>query len=86
METTLSFQCGFSPQNQLRSSGWGQAPLPAGPSAPVYHLFLFLCMLLHTFVRSLENIKDPKRSPSLKLRDNSGPPRIHERPNLMQTT
>jgi hypothetical protein len=31
-------------------------------------------------------VKDSERSPSLRLQDNSGHPRTHDRPSLLQTT
>jgi hypothetical protein len=37
-------------------------------------------------LRMAIDMKDPERSPSLRPQDNSGPPRTHERPSLMQTT
>jgi hypothetical protein len=50
----------------------------------VKHVSLF--MLEHLLgIYSGVVLKDPVRSPLLKPQDNSGHPRTHERPRLMQT-
>jgi hypothetical protein len=51
----------------------------AGELSSKPHTQRFCLFFFHT-------VKDSERSPSLRPQDNSGHPRTHDRPSLLQTT